>query len=180
MQGIWLKRINAAISASFLVPVALLGLFYRAPIWLWIVGFVGGFIWANWFEYFYHRWLDHTPGLYFEKKHRTHHREPGDDVVVNLGNGWETFAMFVINCIPTVALSLWTGIHFAAPVMLAFVVYVLTTEEVHWRCHIGGYVPECIKRYHLAHHGIGEKPTGARTKFNIFLPLFDWVFGTIG
>lgn len=178
-NGLALKRINAAISLSFLAPAVLLGIFYRPSPLLWVVGFIAGFMWANWFEYFYHRWLDHTPGLYFEKKHRVHHKDPDDEISVNLGEGLETFAMFIINCVPTVLLSLWTGIHFAAPVMVAFVAYVLLTEEVHWRVHMGGYVPDAIKRYHLSHHGVGVKPTGARTKFNIFLPVFDWIFGTI-
>ena len=179
-EGLRLKRINVAISSFFLVPAALLGLFYRAPLWLWIVGFIGGFIWANWFEYVYHRWLDHTPGLYWEKKHREHHKDPTDGIAVNLGDsGWTTTGMFVVNVIPTIALALWTGVHFAAPMILAFVAYVLTTEEVHWRVHMGGYVPAIIKRYHLSHHSIGANPTGARTKYNIFLPLFDWIFGTI-
>jgi sterol desaturase/sphingolipid hydroxylase (fatty acid hydroxylase superfamily) len=178
-DGLRLKKINAAVSLSFLIPAVLLGLLYPASPALWAVSFALGFLWANLFEYFYHRWLDHTPGCYFEKKHRTHHKDPEDDEAVNLGNGWETFGMFVVNSVPVVAASLWSGVHFAAPVMAAFVAYVLTTEEAHWRVHMGGWVPAWVRRYHLSHHGRGAGATGGNTKFNIFLPIFDWVFGTI-
>jgi hypothetical protein len=178
--GLRLKRINAAISASFIIPTVILEYMQHPSPIMWVLAFACGFVWANWFEYLYHRWLDHTPGLWFEEKHREHHVDPPDAVAVNLGtNGWTTLGMFLVNGIPMVALSFISGLHFAAPVMAAFVTYVLLTEEVHWRVHLGGWVPAWVRRYHLSHHGKGMKPTGARTKYNIFLPLFDWIFGTI-
>jgi hypothetical protein len=60
-----------------------------------------------------------------------------------------------------------------------FVVYVITLEEIHWRIHENEPVPESWRQYHFAHHGMGKNPTGGRTKFNIFLPIFDWLFDTI-
>lgn len=173
-HGRLLKRVNALISTSFLIPVAILASRYHVSVRLWIVGFLSGFLWANWFEYFYHRWLDHASGTMFEKSHRKHHTRPEDDEHINLGDSpWLTVGMFAVNSIPTVALAVWTGVPFAAPAILAFVVYVLFTEEIHWRVHKGDWTPFGLGKKHLLHH---SRP---KTRYNIFLPVFDWLFGTL-
>lgn len=64
---------------------------------------------------------------------------------------WLTVGMFAVNSIPTVALALWTGVPFAAPAILAFVVYILFTEEIHWRVHKGNWT-------HLAWQGALAPP----------------------
>src|SRR5579863_10166908 len=72
--------------------------FFRPSAFTWIAGLCGGLLWANWFEYAYHRWLDHTPGLYWEKEHRKHHSKPEDEDHVNLGSSpFDTFLMFAVN-----------------------------------------------------------------------------------
>lgn len=181
MSGRRLKWLNCLTSASFLIPAYILWSFFHPSASIWIIGLLSGLLWANWFEYAYHRWLDHTPGTYFEKMHRLHHAEPRNGEHVNLGsNPFQTFMMFIVNCVPVVGMDIWLRIGFSTPVMVAFVIYVLTTEEVHWRCHMGGWVPGVVKEYHLSHHAMGEGPTGGQTKFNIFMPIFDVLFDTMG
>jgi len=176
-----LKWLNCSISAFFLIPAYILASFFHPSASTWIIGLFAGLLCANWFEYAYHRWLDHTPGLRWEKLHREHHKAPLDETHVNLGSTpFDTFMMFIVNCTPVVCADIWYQKGFSAPVMVAFVIYVLVMEEVHWRVHMGGYVPQWIKSYHLSHHAMGDTPTGGKTKFNIFVPIFDWVFGTMG
>lgn len=60
-------------------------------------------------------------------------------------------------------------------IFIAFTVYVIAVEEVHWRIHIGGWLPSWPHsghEHHLIHHG---RPTG---RYYVFLPLFDWLLGT--
>jgi len=181
IPGRRLKWLNCLISASFLIPAFILWLFFRPSAFTWIAGLCGGLLWANWFEYAYHRWLDHTPGLYWEKEHRKHHSKPEDEDHVNLGSSpFDTFLMFAVNCTPVACADIWYQTGFSAPVFVAFVLYVLVMEEVHWRVHMGGWVPKWVKTYHLSHHAMGEKPTGGQTKFNIFVPIFDLLFDTMG
>ena len=147
---------------------------FRPGLLNWIVSFVLALVWANWFEYFYHRWLDHTPGMYFEAKHRVHHAKPNSEEHTNLGDKpIMTAGMFVVNWIPVLIADLFLHWGFSGPVLVGFVFYVLVMEEVHWRAHHGGWIPASWREYHLNHH---KRPL---TKFNIFVPIFDWLFGTI-
>jgi hypothetical protein len=61
--------------------------------------------------------------------------------------------------------------------LIAFAVYFIVVEEVHWRIHLGGWLPALLtsaRSYHLAHHDIPN------ARYNIFLPLFDLLFGNLG
>jgi sterol desaturase/sphingolipid hydroxylase (fatty acid hydroxylase superfamily) len=179
-KGRLLKRVNAMVSTMFVLPALAATMYWHPSLLVWLLSLPLAIVWANWFEYVYHRWADHTPGSYFEKKHRLHHGQPKNEAYHNLGdNPLTTIGMFVVNWLPVLGVDLWLKIGFSGPVLFAFVAYVLLMEEVHWRMHTGEWVPESWRQYHLAHHGMGEKPTGGRTKYNIFLPIFDWLFGTI-
>ena len=60
-------------------------------------------------------------------------------------------------------------------IFIAFTVYVIAIEEVHWRIHVGGWLPSWLhfgREHHLIHH---DRPDG---RYNVFLPLFDWLLGT--
>ena len=49
-------------------------------------------------------------------------------------------------------------------------------EEIHWRTHMGGWLPGWLRpaaRHHLLHHVRGTE------RFNVFLPFFDWVIDSI-
>jgi Fatty acid hydroxylase superfamily len=180
-RGRRVKWINASISTAFLIPATLCATHFHPSLLTWLITFPLAILWANWFEYLYHRWLDHTPGLYFEKKHRKHHAAPHDEAFHNLGDSpVDTTGMFLVNWLPLLAADHWLHIGFSAPALIAFVIYVIVMEEAHWRIHTGAWVPESLRQYHLAHHGLGNNPTGGRTKYNIFLPIFDWLFGTLG
>src|SRR5205814_587800 len=60
-------------------------------------------------------------------------------------------------------------------IILAFALYYVAFEEIHWRMHLGEWLPhflEPARAFHLSHH---DRPDG---RFNVFLPLFDWLLGT--
>ncbi len=60
--------------------------------------------------------------------------------------------------------------------LAAFAVYFVVLEELHWRIHLGEWLPGFLspaRVYHLAHH---DRPDG---RYNVFFPLFDWLLGTV-
>jgi hypothetical protein len=174
LNGRQTKFLNAVISSSFLIPAVLLAAKFPVSPIKFTLWFLIGLVWANWFEYVYHRWADHMSGTSFERKHRVHHAQPSNGKHINLGeNGLTTLMMFVINGGPVVTLDLWLHGGFSSPFLIACVIYVLLIEEIHWRSHMGGWLPASLKAYHLDHH---KHPLG---RFNICFPLFDWIFGTL-
>jgi len=173
LNGRQQKLLNALISASFLIPAVILAVKFPLSPMHALLWFLTGLVWANGFEYIYHRWGDHTPGTRLERLHRVHHAKPSDEKHINLGSGGlATFLMFVVNGGPVVAADLWMHNGFSAPLLFAFVLYVVAIEEVHWRAHVGGWLPASLKAYHLDHH---KHPMG---RYNICFPLFDLLFGT--
>lgn len=174
MDGRHLKRLNAAISLSFLVPALFFALKHPVNPIHWLIFFAAGLVWANWFEYVYHRWVDHVPGTPFEAGHRKHHAKPSDEGHINLGDtGWTTLGMFLVNSIPLYFLDRWLQMGFTGPVLASFVTYVIAIEEIHWRIHTGsGWVPGWARAYHLRHH---DRPL---EKYNICFPIFDGLFHT--
>jgi len=97
---------------------------------------------------------------------------------VNFGSSpiW-IVALFAINGIPVVAADLLFGMRIAPGVFLAFAIYFITVEEVHWRIHLLERLPAVLaasRAYHLAHHARPD------ARFNIFLPLWDTVLGSMG
>jgi Fatty acid hydroxylase superfamily len=181
-HGQTIKRVNAvtAILCGGLPAIAL-GIFSPAVLGMWVVGFVVGLLWASLFEYVYHRFLLHLPGNFFARGHLQHHATVGTATEaehVNLGGApiW-VVAMFAINGVPVVIVNALLGLQIAPGMLVAFSVYFLTTEEVHWRIHLGQWLPpgfRATRAYHLAHHARPD------ARFNIFLPLWDWMFGTAG
>src|SRR5271157_2978526 len=139
-RGRLMKRINATVSALFVLPALAIIFHWHPSLLNWLISFPLALLWANWFEYAYHRWADHTPGLYFEKKHRRHHAAPYNEDHHNLGdNPLTTIGMFAFNWLPVLFVDMWLKIGFSAPVLLAFVLYVIVMEEAHWRIHAGGW-----------------------------------------
>ncbi len=61
-----------------------------------------------------------------------------------------------------------------APGMIAaFTAYYILYEEIHWRMHLGGWLPgwmQAARHHHMLHHG------GFEGRYNVFLPLCDWIF----
>jgi hypothetical protein len=54
--------------------------------------------------------------------------------------------------------------------LVAFAVYFIAVEEIHWRIHLEEWLPPRLaasRVHHLAHHACPN------ARFNIFLPLWD-------
>ena len=181
------KRANAvAALACGAIPGALLGWLWRPEPWAWVAGLLLGLLYANFFEYVYHRWLLHWPQGFLTKYHLIHHSTvglPDEPAHVTIGGGPQYVALlFVVNGLVVVPLDWLLGLGLAPGMFLAFGLYMITTEEVHWRIHVGawprqgrGWLPRMMhwsREHHFAHH---DYPNG---RFNVFFPLFDWLFGT--
>src|SRR5438067_10502525 len=177
-----MRKLQNALTAMLCgaIPATVLGTLFHTSLIHWLAGFVVGLVWANAFEYFYHRYLLHLPHNYLGKLHQLHHASigtPQELEHLNLGGTPPlVLAAFVLNGM---------GITFLAEVLLklriipgifiAFTVYVIAIEEVHWRIHVGGWLPSWLhfgREHHLIHH---DRPDG---RYNVFLPLFDWLLGT--
>ncbi len=181
-RGRAIKRVNA-LTAGLCggLPALALGILFPAGPGTWFAGFGLGLVWANLFEYAYHRFLLHLPGTFFARRHLGHHASVGTPTEaehVNLGSSpiW-VIALFAINGIPVVLADLLLGMRAAPGLFLAFAAYFVTVEEVHWRIHLGEWLPSMLgttRAYHLAHHARPD------SRFNIFLPLWDALLGPAG
>ena len=181
-RGQAIKRVNAwtAVLCGG-VPVVALGILFPTRLPQWVAGFGVGLLWASLFEYAYHRFLLHLPGTFFARRHLGHHTSvgtPNEAEHVNFGSSpiW-VVVLFALNGIPVVAVDLLFGLRIAPGIFLAFGVYFITVEEVHWRIHLGERLPPVLaasRAYHLAHHARPD------ARFNIFLPLWDTLLGSMG
>ena len=177
-RGRALQRSNALMALLCgLLPAALLGFWFPSSPGRWIAAFLAGLVWANAFEYVYHRFLLHLPGSAFAEGHLLHHAtvgSPTEGEQVNFaGSPLRVALLFFANEAPLVALDLWLRLGIASGMLVAFTLYFIATEEIHWRIHLGGWLPAVLARaraYHLAHH---DRPDA---RFSVFLPLFDWLF----
>ncbi len=175
-----IKKRNNAITALVcgLIPATILAQHQPPNSVRWLIGLIIGLVWANGFEYAYHRWLLHRPRSEFSKGHREHHAQvgtPEEAEHVNLGRSpLDIVLMFAINGAVMVPLDLLFHLWIAPGVFVAWTVYLVAAEEIHWRIHMRGWLPPGLRfarAYHMSHHDI---PT---SRYNIFLPLFDWMFG---
>jgi len=162
------------------VPAAMLGVLFPGEVGRWVFGFLVGLLWANGFEYAYHRWLLHLRGSFLGRQHLSHHMSVGaltEAEHVNLGGSplWVVL-LFVLNGVPVVTFDLMFGLGVAPGIFIAFAVYFLAVEEMHWRIHVGEWLPPGLrfaKSHHLAHHERSDE------RFNVFLPLSDWLFRSL-
>jgi Fatty acid hydroxylase superfamily len=161
------------------LPAIALCLFSPPSLAKWLIGLVAGLLWGTWFEYAYHRFLLHLPGTFFAKEHLRHHMSvdtPTEAEHLNLGGSplW-VMALFAVNGLPVVAVDLLFKLGIAPGILVAFSVYFITTEEFHWRIHLGEWLPpgfRAARPYHLEHH---MRPNA---RFNIFFPLWDVLLGS--
>jgi Fatty acid hydroxylase superfamily len=181
-RGRVIKRVNALTAALCgALPAVTLGISFPNTFGKWFVGFVAGLLWANWFEYAYHRFLLHLPGTFFARRHLEHHASVGTPTEaehVNFGSSpvWVA-ALFAINGLPMLALNFALRLGMAPGILLAFTAYYIAVEEIHWRIHLGEWLPRGLRAasaHHLAHH------THPNARFNIFLPLWDTLLGPAG
>ena len=82
--------------------------------------------------------------------------------------------LFVINGVPAfLAASLMGARGLLSGVFVAWSIYLIVTEEIHWRIHMNGWLPPGLglaRAYHLSHHDVPN------SRYNVFLPLFDFLF----
>src|SRR5579863_4277246 len=174
-QGFKIKRNNllaAILSGSILVGFSLRFFPYSIPGIL--LGFVLGFFYANGFEYCLHRFVLHAGRGFFCQQHMVHHEtlnSPEAARYVNFSrNPWGVVALFFANAAPFLFLQWIFRDGWTAGVFASFAIYYAAFEEIHWRSHMGGWLPKWLRsaaRHHLLHHA---QDTG---RFNVFLPIFD-------
>src|SRR5579864_150859 len=145
-----------------------------------LAGFVLGFFYANAFEYCLHRFVLHSGRGFFFHQHMVHHETlnaPEAARYVNFSsNPLGVVALFLANSIPFLALQWIFKNRWTAGLFVAFTLYYIAFEEIHWRTHMGGRLPKRLRfaaRHHLLHHAL---ETG---EYNVFLPICDWLVGTV-
>ena len=181
-EGLRIKRNNllaAALSGAVLASISIW--FFPHSIPGILGGFVLGFFYANGFEYCLHRFILHGPRGFFREQHIVHHatlNSPEAARYVNFSrNPWGVVAIFIANGAPFLFLQWIFRDGWTAGVFVGFAVYYVAFEEIHWRMHMGGWLPKWLRpaaRHHLLHHA---QETG---RFNVFLPMFDWIIGSVG
>lgn len=181
-HGLAKKRNNAIVALlSGALPGLLLS-FYFPPTWeRWLLGLIIGLLWGNAFEYAYHRWLLHRPRSRIGKGHREHHAHvgtPQEPEYVTLGKSPPYIAvLFASNGVVAILIDLLLGLWITPGILVGWAVYLITAEEIHWRIHMNGWLPPGLRfarAYHMGHHDIPN------IRYNVFLPLFDWLFGNSG
>ena len=177
-----MRKLQNALTAMLCgaIPATVLGTLFHTSLIHWLAGFVVGLVWANAFEYFYHRYLLHLPHNYLGKLHQLHLASigtPQELEHLNLGGTPPlVLAAFVLNgMVITFLAEVLLKLRISPGIFIAFTVSVIAIEEVHWRIHVGGWLPSWLhfgREHHLIHH---DRPDG---RYNVFLPLFDWLLGT--
>lgn len=140
-------------------------------------GFLAGLVYANAFEYVLHRFFLHWGEGFLVQRHGLHHDTAGapeEPRYVNFATSpWVVVLVFVLNAIPVLALELFLRPGLAVGILAGFTLYFIAYEEIHWRFHLGGWLPGWLlaaRHHHMLHHG------GFEGRYNVFLPLFDWIF----
>jgi Fatty acid hydroxylase superfamily len=173
------KRNNAIVALlSGALPGVILSFYFPSSWKRWLLGMIIGLIWGNAFEYSYHRWLLHRPRSSFATGHLEHHTQIGtaeEPEHVSLGKSPLHIALlFASNGIVVVLIDFLLRLGVSSGVFVGWTVYLITAEEIHWRIHMNGWLPPGLgfaRAYHMSHHDIPN------TRYNVFLPLFDWLFG---
>ena len=176
------KRDNAIVAAlSGTLPGVILTFYFPSNWERWLLGLVIGLLWGNAFEYAYHRWLLHRPRSPLGKGHLEHHAHvgtPEEPEHVSLGKSPLHIAvLFASNGIVVILVDFLLGLRITPGIFVGWTVYLITAEEIHWRIHMNGWLPPGLRfarAYHMAHHDIPN------TRYNVFLPLFDLLFGNSG
>jgi hypothetical protein len=175
------KRHNAV--AALLcgtLPAVLLGLYSSVTGERLLLGVLIGLMWGNAFEYAYHRWLLHHPRNPLGTGHREHHAQIGTpqaaEHVALASSPQNVFLLFAVNGIPALLIGFLTGLWgILSGVFIGWMLYLISTEEIHWRIHMNGRLPaglQFARAYHLSHHDVPS------SRYNVFLPLCDFLLGS--
>ena len=176
------KRNNAIVAVlAGAVPGAILTFYLPVTAERWLLGFIIGLIWANAFEYAYHRWLLHRPRSSLGRGHLEHHANigtPEEPEHISLGKSPPHIAiLFASNGIIVIFIDFLLGLGIAPGIFVGWSAYLITAEEIHWRIHMKEWLPPGLRfarAYHMGHHEIPN------IRYNVFLPIFDFLFGNIG
>jgi hypothetical protein len=176
-QGLRIKRNNLVAALVSGLTLVLISAEYVVPSRIgFSFGLLVGFVYANGFEYCLHRFLLHSGQGVFSQQHMVHHatlKSPDAARYVNFSsNPWGVVALFCANALPFLALEWIFKTGWVAGAFVSFALYYIAFEEIHWRTHMGGWLPAWIApaaRHHLRHHA--DDPG----HFNVFLPMFDWL-----
>jgi len=140
-------------------------------------GLLAGLLYANLFEYVLHRYLLHWGHGFLVGRHALHHDSAGtpqEARYVNFATSpWVVVLLFASNALPVFVLEWLLDLGWAPGMLAGFTVYYILYEEIHWRMHLGGWLPAWLqpaRRHHMLHHG------GFEGRYNVFLPLCDWTF----
>ncbi len=176
------KKRNNAIAALLCggLPALLLTCYSSSPSWrLWLAGITVGLLWGNAFEYSYHRWLLHRPRNPLGTGHVKHHAHTGTsdeaEHVALISSPVNVVLLFAIDTFFALPIAFLLGIRGILPgVFIGWTLYLIAAEEIHWRIHMDGWLPPALqsaRAYHMSHHDIPN------SRYNVFLPLFDLLFG---
>jgi len=178
-----IKKRNNAIAAvlSGAIPGVILAFCFSVTWERWLIGLVVGLIWGNAFEYAYHRWLLHRPRSLFARGHLEHHANvgtPEEPEYISLGKSpAHTALLFALNGTIAILIDLLLGLRITSGIFIGWTVYLVTTEEIHWRIHMDKWLPPGLRfarAYHMQHHDLPN------SRYNVFLPLFDFLLGNTG
>ena len=173
------KRNNAIVAIlSGALPGMVLTYYMQPGVARWVIGGIIGLLWGNAFEYAYHRWLLHRSRSSFGRGHLEHHMKvgtPEEPEHVSLGRSpFHIALLFVSNGIVVIAVDVLLRLRIAPGIFSGWTLYLITAEEIHWRIHMDGWLPPGLRfarAYHMSHHDLPN------IRYNVFLPLFDLVFG---
>jgi len=176
-RGLTVKRNNAFTAVLAGAGLALCTLKAgRGSLNLVAVGVLAGVVYANAFEYVLHRFFLHWGKGLLDRQHALHHDSvgaPNEARYVNFSTSpLVVILVFLLNAPVPFAVERFLGHGIGTGMFLGFTVYYILYEEIHWRIHLGGWLPgwmQFARRHHMLHHG---KFPG---RYNVFLPLFDWV-----
>jgi len=147
-----------------------------------VVGLIVGLIWGDAFEYVYHRWLLHRARNPLGTEHHKHHAQIGTpeqaEHVALISSPRNIVLLFVLNGVPAFLVASRTGQWGTlSGVFMGWTVYLIVTEEIHWRIHMNGWLPPGLRfarAYHMSHHDVPN------SRYNVFLPIFDLLLGSAG
>jgi Fatty acid hydroxylase superfamily len=175
------KKRNNAIAAILCgaVLAILLSFRFSASGKQWLLGLIVGLSWGNAFEYVYHRWLLHRPRNRLGAGHQRHHAQIGTpeeaEHVALITSPLNVFLLFAINLALAYPICFLLGLRgMLAGIFLGWTIYLIAAEEIHWRIHRNTWLPPGLRfarAYHMSHHDIPN------SRYNVFLPLFDFLFG---
>ncbi|MFQ5926847.1 MAG: sterol desaturase family protein [Terriglobia bacterium] len=138
-------------------------------------------LYANGFEYFYHRYPMHAGSSFIRHRHTTHHQAitaEADQTDNALAFTPPMIAVFLLHVAGLLAFDRVKKSSLALPVSVTLAAYLVALDWIHEWQHAGGPARNWLTRWLRWHHD--EHHRHWPTRFNIFLPIWDFLLGTLG